>query len=317
MDAVVHWSGEAVRVADDTVLTIGVFDGLHLGHQALIREAVSAARREGVPAAGLTFFPSPEVVLRAMEPLYLMLPEERADFMLGLGLDLVIISEFSLDMAVMGAEEFMERLSYSFGPREVWVGEDFALGRDREGGLEALTALGRRLGYRLCVLPRCRVGDDIASSTLVRRCLGAGNVEKAARLLGRPYSVCGRVVPGDGRGRHLGYPTANIAVHPHKRLPADGVYCAYVEHDGQMTPAVVNVGVRPTFGAETRTVEAHLLGFTGDLYGELVRLCFVERLRGEQRFSGAEELMAQLAHDVEDARRVFELGTAFEAGHGL
>lgn len=317
MDAVVHWSGEAVRMAEATVLTIGVFDGLHLGHQALIGEAVSAARREGVLAAGLTFFPSPEVVLRGQEAQYLLLPEERAEVMLSLELDLVIITEFSVTMAGMGAEEFMQRLAYSFGPREVWVGEDFALGRAREGDLTALAALGRKLGYRLCVLPRRRVGGEVASSTLVRRYLDGGRVDRVAALLGRPYSVCGTIVRGDGRGRHLGYPTANVAVHPQKRLPADGVYCAWLEHGGKRLPAVVNIGLRPTFGAGARTVEAHLLGFDGDLYGHRVQVTFLERLRGEIRFASPDQLMAQLAHDIEVAQRVLDSDVQMEADGGV
>ncbi|NPV06629.1 MAG: bifunctional riboflavin kinase/FAD synthetase [Anaerolineae bacterium] len=313
----VRWCGEPVRVADATVLTIGVFDGLHVGHQALIGETVASARGQGLLAACLTFFPSPDVVLRGQEPRYLLPLTERVELMSALGLDLIIVTKFGPEMAAMGAAEFMQRLGYSFRPRQVWVGEDFALGRQREGNLEALATIGRELGYELCVVPRCRVGDEVVSSTLVRRYLAEGRVARVAELLGRAYTVSGPVVPGAGRGRSLGYPTANVAVDQHKLLPADGVYCARLEWNGRSAPAVVNIGVRPTFEGSARTVEAHALDFGGDLYGERLTVAFLERLRGETRFPGAHELVAQLARDVEEARRVLEVGAAAEARRGV
>lgn len=315
--AVVRWAGEPTAVVEASVMTIGVFDGIHIGHQALIGQAVAEAEREGVVAAGLTFFPSPDVVLRGQPARYLLLPEERSEIMLGLGLGLVVVTEFSADLAAMSAADFMERLSFSFHPRQVWVGEDFALGHDRAGGLEALADLGRRLGYRLRVLARRRLGGEVVSSTLVRRCLDEGDVEKAAAMLGRPYSVSGLVVHGDSRGRTLGYPTANVDYDIRKRLPADGVYAAQVRNGAMRHASVVNIGVRPTFAAVGRTLEAHLLDFCGDLYGEEVRVDFVARLRGEMRFAHPDELVAQLGRDVERARELLEAESGVEAVQGI
>ncbi|NLT43503.1 MAG: bifunctional riboflavin kinase/FAD synthetase [Anaerolineae bacterium] len=315
--SVVRWAGERAPVVEATVMTIGVFDGVHIGHQALIGQAVDEGEREGVVSAGLTFFPSPEVVLRRQRPRYLMLPQERSQQMLALGLGLVVVTEFSSALASLSAADFMERVAYSFHPRQVWVGEDFALGRGRTGDLEALAQLGYKLGYRLRVLARRRVGGEVVSSTLIRRCLESGDVAKAASMLGRPHSVSGRVVSGDARGRDLGIPTANVDYDQRKHLPADGVYAAMVVNRGGSWPAVVNVGVRPTFAAVGRTLEAHLLDFGGDLYGEEVRVDFVARLRAETRFASPAELVEQVGRDVERARELLQPPTGVEAVRGV
>jgi len=315
--AVVNWSGETAHLADATVLTIGVFDGVHIGHQALIGQAVAEAGREGVQAACLTFFPSPDVVLRGQEAQYLLLPEERAELMLRLGVDLVVVTEFSAEMAAMSAAEFMGRVVSSLRPLQVWVGEDFALGHHRMGGLSALSSLGHELGYCLRVMARRRLGGEVVSSSRIRRCLDQGDVSAAAELLGRPYSVTGSVVRGDGRGRILGYPTANVAYDLRKRLPADGVYAAWVVRAGQVSGAVVNVGVRPTFSLSDRTLEAYLFDFDGDLYGERVRVDFMARLRAEVRFDSPAELVGQLQHDVGHAKRLLAVSAHPEIAHGL
>ncbi len=303
-DFIVHWAAEPVAVAGATALTMGVFDGLHVGHQALIRETVAAAQRRGVRPAGLTFYPSPDVVIRHQAPSYLLLPEERTALMHALGLEMVVVARFDTALAGLRATEFMQRLCYSFHPSEVWVGADFALGRGREGTVSVLRGLGESLGYDLRVLPRQHIGGEVVSSTLIRSLLDEGLVTKVATFLGRAYSVSGPVVPGNGRGRTLGFATANVAVPAEKRLPADGVYGATVSHEGSQWPAVVNVGVRPTFGRNARTVEAHLLDFDGDLYGRYLTVAFLERLRGERRFADPEDLRRQVAEDIARARRI-------------
>lgn len=301
---VIVWAGERLELAAASAVTIGVFDGLHLGHQRLVRQTVAAARDLGLPAACVTFFPSPEVVLGKAEPLYLTLPDERAALLGDLGVDLVLVTRFDEGLAALSATEFMMRLNRMLHPAQVWVGEGFALGRGRAGSVPVLAELGHELGYDLRVVPPLRVGDTVVSSTLIRSLVGRGDVVGAAELLGRPYCLRGRVVHGVRRGRELGFPTANVAPPPGKQLPSDGVYAAMVGHGDACLPAVLSIGVRPTFGANERSIEVHLIGFAGDIYGAAVDVSFVARLRDELRFESAEALRAQIERDVATARAV-------------
>jgi len=301
---VIHWSVEPEPLAPASVVTIGVFDGLHLGHQALIDQARQEARSLGVPVACVSFFPSPDSVLAGAPARYLLLPEERADLMLALGVDLVILARFDETVAALTAPAFMGRLQIALNPRQVWVGEDFALGRGRGGTPSVLADLGRELGYVLRVLPRCRVDGEVVSATLIRDLLCRGEVEKAARLLGRPYSLRGEVRHGVGRGRRLGFPTANLALPKEKLLPADGVYAGWARTGRSVYPAAINVGTNPTFEDRARSVEAFLLGFDGDLYGAEIELEMVARLRPEVKFGNIEQLQRQLTADVAAVSRI-------------
>lgn len=290
-------------------VTIGAFDGVHRGHQALLRDFVAEARAHNAPAVVVTFYPHPaEVLGNRRNPFYLSTPEEKAALIARLGVDVLVTHPFNREVAQRSARDFMEDLHAHLGLRRLWVGYDFALGRHREGDIPTLRRLGEALGYTLHVVEAYRQDGMVVSSTRIRQALAAGDVALAARLLGRPYAVPGKVTRGDGRGRQLGFPTANLAVWPKRMMPAAGVYACQAEAAGEVYPAVVNLGVRPTF--ERRAVaprlEAHLLDFSGDLYGQTLTLHFIARLRPEQRFPSAEALAAQIARDVAAAREALQ-----------
>jgi len=288
-------------------VTIGVFDGVHRGHQALLRDFVAEARQHGAPAVVVTFYPHPaEVLGNHRAPFYLTTPEEKAAYIAALGVDVLVTHPFNREIAQRSARAFMEDLHAHLGLRRLWVGYDFALGRNREGDIPALRALGKVLGYTVHVVEPYRLDGDVVSSTRIRQALAAGDVALAARLLGRRYIVPGEVVRGDGRGRQIGFPTANLAVWPKRMVPATGVYACYADVDGHKYPAVVNIGVRPTFEQQPAAprLEAHLLDFHGDLYGKTLPVEFVARLREERRFPSPEALAAQIQRDIAAARAV-------------
>jgi riboflavin kinase / FMN adenylyltransferase len=294
----------------DSWLTIGSFDGVHLGHQAIVGELVSGAHIAGLPAVVLTFFPHPAVVLRnRQEFYYLTSPDERAELLGHLDVDLVITIPFTHDLASMSAFDFMAMLRKRLHPSHLWVGYDFALGHNREGDVPRLRQLGQELGYSLNVMQPIQTdGNDspleIISSSSIRAALAGGDLAKVGRQLGRPYSIKGEIVHGDGRGRLLGVPTANLELWPHRVLPKTGVYVCQAQIDDQIFGAVSNIGFRPTFENQPATprVETHILDFDRDLYGKTIRLDFLHRLRDELRFSSIDMLVAQIQADISQAR---------------
>jgi riboflavin kinase/FMN adenylyltransferase len=294
-----------------TLLTIGNFDGVHLGHRALIEEMVRTARGKRSWAGLLTFDPHPLAVLAPERPLaFLTSPEERLELLDAYGLDFVVIHRFTLATARMPAREFVSALRERLRLAELWVGPDFTLGHRQEGDIAALQTLGEELGFELHVVqPFCLEGQSVRS-TRIRTLLQQGSVHEAAGLLGRSYHLRGQVVPGAGRGRVLGFPTVNLEMEPGRVLPGDGIYASWVEVGGKQYAAAINLGIRPTFEADEpqRTVEAYLLDFQGQIYGQTVELTFVERLRPESRFESADDLVEQIARDVIATRRV--LGAA-------
>lgn len=288
-----------------SVVTVGAFDGVHLGHRALIGQVVAMARAHGWRSVVVTFFPHPAVVLRGEPPFYLTSPEEKRACIARLGVDALIQIPFTLETARIRAADFVERL-VGIGMRALWAGPDFALGYRREGTLPVLEELGRRYGYTLHVAMEFHLGGRPVRSSRIREALREGDVRGAAECLGRPFSVSGRVVAGAGRGQRLGFPTANLNIWPEHALPANGVYACWAElPDGRRHMAVVNIGVRPTFDQSSeRVVEAHLLDWTGDLYEQMLTLHFVERLREERRFPSIAELVAQIDRDIARAREI-------------
>lgn len=306
-----HNSLESMRLADPVALTIGVFDGVHLGHQRLIESVRAAAARLGGVSGVLTFDPHPDQVLHPeRERLYLTTLDERRQLIEALGVDQLIVLRFDRELASVLAEAFMARITQAMRLRELWVGPDARLGAGGRGTTPVLARLGEELSYSVHAVERLLVDGHPVTSTEIRRMLAAGQVDAAARLLGRPYALRGEVVHGDHRGATIGFPTANLATPPEQLLPADGVYACVVELPGASTaqPAVTNVGVRPTFGALRRTVETYLLDWSGELYGATVRIAFRQRLRGEQKFSGIDALVAQIRADVAAARELFSAG---------
>ena len=297
-------------LAQGAYLTIGNFDGVHRGHQALVSALTQAAHADGCQAGLLTFDPHPLTILRPNTTLAsLTSAEERAEILAALGLDFVLALPFSRQLAARAAAEFMQELTRHVPLRALWIGPDFALGRGREGDAGRLAEIGVELGYRVEVVPPFDwLGQPVRSSRIRALLSEAGDAAQAAALLGRPYQVWGTVTEGARRGRTIGFPTANFSLPPdglNRRLvPANGVYACWVWREARGYPAVVNIGVRPTFDNAHRSIEAFLLDFSGDLYGETLGLSFVARLRGEQRFPNAAALIAQIEADVAAARRI-------------
>ena len=298
-------SFEAAQLPEDSVVTIGSFDGVHRGHQALIKQVRAAAVQTQRAAVVITFFPHPSVVLGRTQPYYLTAPEEKLVQLNRTGVDLLIELPFTRETAQVRAADFVEQLQRHVRMRELWIGHDFALGYQREGNAEFLTKLGQARGFTVHVAEAMTNDGEIISSSNIRTALRAGEVAHATKLLGRPFRLSGKVVPGDGRGKTIGIPTANLEVWQDHAIPANGVYAcrAWVGHLPQR--AAVNIGTRPTVTDETRrTVEAHLLDFDKDLYGLNLTLDFFERLRGEQKFANVPELVKQIKSDVETTRKL-------------
>jgi riboflavin kinase/FMN adenylyltransferase len=297
-----------------TFICIGNFDGLHLGHQALLLRAceLAAAAGPGAQTAVVTFEPHPLAVLRPGTPLLkLTTPGERLMIAAALGIDVGVVHPFTRDTAQTEPRDFVGVLVRHLGMAGLIVGPDFALGRNRTGDIPALRALGEELGFVVEVVPPVEWSGIPARSSTVRETLLAGDVATAAGLLGRAYAVTGPVQQGDRRGRTIGIPTANVAYAADKLLPADGVYATITRlclpQRAYAFPSVTNIGVRPTVDGLHHRVEAHLLDFPprelpDDLYGEVLSVEFVARLRGEQRFAGLDALVAQIQQDIAQAR---------------
>jgi riboflavin kinase/FMN adenylyltransferase len=294
------------------VLTIGNFDGLHIGHRQILRTVIDRAHARDGEAIVYTFDPHPRQVLQAdRAPSLLTTTEQKLELLAAAQIDLVVLEPFTAEFAKTTPEVFVrEHVHAHIDPLEVYVGYDFHYGRDRAGSMKLLTELGPRLGFAVTIIPEVTIGGRDVSSSRIRELLAAGDVEEAKRMLGRSFAVRGGVIQGDQRGRTLGFPTANLAPE-NEVIPAHGVYAGHVELLDAGTPeagsrflAVTNVGRRPTFKEnDPALAEAHLLDFEGDLYGRRIEVSFQTRLRGEERFPGPDALRAQIARDVELARR--------------
>jgi len=285
-------------------VTVGNFDGVHRGHQALVSAAVARARETGGPATVLTFDPHPARVLHPdRAPAALTTLAQKEEILGSMGVDLLAVLPFDASVAGLSPEAFVRTvLLETLGARDVVVGEGFRFGRRREGDARGLLALGQRLGFSVHALPAVLSGGSPVSSSRVRDELARGDVGAARSLLGRPYFVDAAVVRGDGRGRAIGVPTANLEPE-NEILPAQGVYAGRCRiPGGRWLAAVVNLGDRPTFGGGRVTLEAHLIDFEGDIYGARVRLELHGRLRGEQRFGDVPALVARIRQDVAEAR---------------
>lgn len=283
----------------------GTFDGIHLGHQAVIRTAVERARARGLPAVALTFDPLPMTVLRPGEAAAAILPlDERLERIAGLGPDVALVIPFTPEFSRVEADAFVrDVLAGLVKAREVVVGFNHTFGRGAAGTPERLRGLAAPFGIRVHVVPALTVDGILVSSSSLREALRKGDVERAANLLGRPYTLSGRVTRGTLRGRTLGFPTANLRLSG-PLLLASGVYVARATWDGESAQAVVNIGVRPTFDEATPTVEAHLLDVSLDLYDRLLAIAFLARIRDEMKFPSAEALKTRIAEDVAVARRI-------------
>jgi len=294
------------------VLTIGNFDGLNVGHRAIMRTVVARARDLGGEAVVYTFEPHPRKVLRPDRPPQLLTTlDQKIELLQEMGIDIAIFEPFDREFAAMEPSTFVsEYIHRRIRPMEVFVGYDFRFGRDREGSMRLLTEMGPRLGFSVTIVPEVTIDGRDVNSTRIRELLSEGNVRETQRLLGRPFCTRGIIVEGQRRGRTLGFPTANISPQ-NEVLPGAGVYAGWARFvdDGDPArgveiPSVMNVGRRPTFNDDMSFVaEAHLIDFEGDVYGRRIDLTFERRLRAERKFAGPEELKVQIAKDVAEARR--------------
>lgn len=291
---------EAVSVA------IGVFDGVHVGHQALIRQAVEDAHAHGRQAVVLTFDRHPaEVFAPHTAPGYLSVPEKRAKMLSALDVDHLVIVRFDACFRELSPETFLHFvLEGILGARAVFVGEDFRFGNNQGGDVAYLQAAQRRLGFELNVLSPILVGGEKASSTRVRQALRAGDLDDAKAVLGYRYLLRGHVVEGQKLGRTIGYPTANLELERTQVVPVDGIYAVWVDVKGQRYKGACSIGMRPTVGGKERTIETFLLDFSGDLYGAMMDLTFVARLRDELKFDTLDSLIAQIERDVAQTRQL-------------
>ena len=298
----------------DPALALGTFDGLHLGHQQVIRGAVTRAREIGGQSVAVTFEPHPLEVLRpSPEPVLLTTVEERLALLSGLGVDVTLVLPFDPAFSQTSARVWMDEiLGERLRARAVFVGSSYTFGYRREGSAQRLVEWGRARGVDVTLVPAVLIDGEPVSSSRIRGALREGLVDEAARLLGRRYALRGRVTSGEGRGRTIGFPTANLAVDsPRKILPHVGVYATIVEVGGRRFGGATNVGRRPTFGGTEISIETYLLEFSGDLIGEPMTLEFVGRIREEHAFPGAEALSRQIGRDVSQVR---ELLVAREQG---
>jgi riboflavin kinase / FMN adenylyltransferase len=287
-------------------LTIGVFDGVHRGHQQIIRKLTAGAHAAGTRAVVLTFWPHPATVLGNRDFKCLTMPDERIQLLSALDVDVAVVQTFDASLANTSAADFVAQLKQHLGFERLLIGYDFALGKGREGDAARLASMGTQLGYTVDVIPALGDESGVISSTEIRKLVSTGNVAGAGGLLGHCYGLHGEVIHGDGRGRELGFPTANIEYPAEKILPANGVYACRVWIGGESLNGAVNVGVRPQFHdkADKPLVEAYIMDFNRDLYGQDIRLDFVARLRDELKFSSVVALVEQMHRDVAKAREI-------------
>lgn len=297
---------EDITIDAEALVTIGVFDGVHRGHQSLIASLVECARAARRKAIAVTFFPHPDKVLdKTTRRYYLTTPEQRAGLLLALGVDAVVTLPFDESVRHLSAAAFVDELVDRLRMKELWVGANFALGYQREGDVRFLRAQGASRGFEVHAMDLVATPNkaNLISSSRVRECLRRGELGKARAMLGRAYALEGTVVAGEQRGRTLGIPTANLSVWDEQVMPANGVYATWAILGDNTHMAATNIGQRPTFAGDKVTVEAHLLNFNREIYGETMQLRFEERLRPERRFNGLDDLLAQIDQDIAATRR--------------
>jgi riboflavin kinase/FMN adenylyltransferase len=299
---------ENADIQRPTVLTLGVFDGLHLGHQLVMNTVVDRAKAIGAVPTVITFDPHPRAVLHPESaPPSLQTLDQKVEGFSVLGIEQTIVINFTKEFSLIKAEDFLrEIVKERLQAKEVYLGQGFAFGHAREGHIDLLRRVSRELDFVADEVPEVRLRNQRVSSSKIRKLLAEGKVNFARCMLGRPYGVEGLVVRGDRRGSMLGFPTANV--HPHNRvIPRNGVYVTGTLIEGQWRRSVTNVGVRPTFTNDAEpSVETYVIDWDGDLYGDVVRVRFLHRLRGEQKFSSIEAIKQQIEKDVRRARRYFE-----------
>jgi riboflavin kinase/FMN adenylyltransferase len=305
-------SDVSMLAPSERIVTIGTFDGVHRGHQLLLARTAERARLLGLPSLVVTFEPIPAMVLRPDRfPGRIIPAAEKLERLSTAGLDHILTIPFDHALSRLSPEEFMNWLANATGLQELWVGEAFALGRNRVGNVDRLRAIGADVGFQVQVLPRLMDDGTLISSSAIRTAIQQGHVATAYRLLGRPYRIAGEVIHGAHLGRTIGYPTANVLPPEDLVQLADGIYvsCALLPGEIEMRRSMTYVGTRPTVNSGVRLVETHVLDFDGDLYGEIISVDVLEHIRGDATFNSLEELIAQLQRDESATRSYFAVRT--------
>ena len=298
---------ELARVSPkkDMLLTIGVFDGVHLGHKYLLSQLKEQARQQNLLSGVVTFRQHPQEVLAPQTKLsFLTDPAERTNLLKNEGIEVIITLSFTHELAQLSTRQFISLLKNYLGMRGMVVGPDFALGQNREGNIDALRTLAQDKDFSVTVVPPIMINGEVVSSTAIRNALADGDMKRVHNLVGRPFSLHGRVISGAGRGIKLGFPTANLDINSQQALPAEGVYATWAYIDDKAYHSMTNIGKRPTFGGNERTVEAYVLNYHSDLYGHELRIDIIERLRSEKQFHTEEELKKQIAEDIKQGRAI-------------
>jgi riboflavin kinase/FMN adenylyltransferase len=289
----------------ETLLTIGVFDGVHAGHRHLFRKLQERAAERNLLSGVVTFNPHPQSVLHPHSQLsWLTSLNDRVGAFQRLGVKVVAVLTFTPEVAQLSAHEFMSLISKHLNMRGILVGPDFALGKSKEGDIIMLRALGREMGFSVDVIAPFKINGETVSSTLIRRSLAEGDMRKVAKLMGRYFYLESKIITSEKRGRVLGFPTANLDIRPQQALPGNGIYATIAHVQGKHFHSATNVGIRPTFGTGKEMVETHLLNYKGNLYGKDIRVEFVQKIRDEERFPSSEELKTQIEKDIREVEAI-------------
>ncbi len=290
-----------VTAQGKTLLAIGVFDGVHAGHRYLLEHLQQQAAEANLLSGVVTFSPHPQSVLHPARGLpWLSDLDDRVTVLQQLGLDIVLVLTFTPKLAQLSAGDFISLLKKYLRMQGIMVGPDFVLGRGGEGDISLLRTLGDEMGFTVHVIPPFTIEGEVVSSTLIRQALARGDMERVEKLMGRRFYLKGKVITSDRRGRLLGFPTANLDMKPEQALPGNGIYATITQVNGKRLPSATNIGTRPTFGEGQRMVETYLLNYKGDLYGKQITVQFVRKVRDEQRFPSADELVVQMKKDVQE-----------------
>lgn len=298
---------ELENFTEPTALTVGTFDGVHLGHKLLLEKLSEKAKRKSLKTALATFYPHPQEILKSKRPpIGLLSTQEEKVFLLErAGLDILLVIPFNLDFAQTSAVDFCKKiLIKGLNASEIIVGYDHAFGKNREGSLQTLKELSKEYSYGVELVKEFNLDSHKINSTTIRNLISEGDLENANRLLGYEFLLSGKIVKGDQRGRQLGFPTANLEVRKNKLLPPDGVYAVRVTIKDKLLNGILNIGLRPTFNAQQRSVEIFIFEFDEDIYGEDLRLSLVKKIRDEKKFSSVEDLKKQIQKDVVLAKEI-------------
>lgn len=289
----------------ETVLTIGVFDGVHLGHKALLAEIKAQAKQANALSCVVTFRYHPDELLSPSKSLpYLTSLNQRVKLLKAEGIDLVVTITFNRELIALEAEEFIALLKKYLKMQGLVVGPDFALGKGRKGDIGYLRRMGQEKGFTVTIVPPVEVNHEVVSSTAIRNALAGGDMQRVKNLAGHYFSFTGKVIEGEKRGRKLGFPTANLNVHPRQALPPFGIYATLAHIGGKAYQSVTNIGIRPTFTEGRRTIEVYIFDFEKDIYGKEMKVEFIEKLRDEKKFNSVEELIRQMTEDVKQSKMI-------------